>query len=89
MTDKFRYYGECVEEKPPILAFVLEGQGFKCSKTVQATMHFNGVRVRVHDPNIHTVELTVPDGSTETYNYVMTEMIVGNIMRPNARYMEP
>lgn len=89
VTDKYRYYGECVEEKPPILAFVCEGEGFKTVKTVNATMHFNGVRVRVHDPNISNIELTTPDGSTETYSYQMTEMIVGNIMRPNARYMEP
>ena len=51
VTDKFRYFGECVEEKPPILAFVTEGDGFKVSKTVQARMHFDGARVRVHDPN--------------------------------------
>lgn len=51
VTDKYRYYGECVEEKPPILAFVLEGDGFRSTKTVNATMHFNGSRVRVHDPN--------------------------------------
>ena len=89
VTDKFRYFAECVEQEPVVMACVVSGKNCRMEKTFKPILTFKSGRVNVTDEYKSNSTLTLRNGVKETYTYVMPTLVVGNVMLPNRRYIEP
>ena len=89
ITDKFKFFAENVSQFPPIVAFSVQGDGFKAHNFSNARMHFNGTQVEVHDPELSIRYIYLKDGTEEVYSSKIPKMVIGNLIMQSKMYMEP